>query len=285
MRSFVGGPPYLIWSGSVSGRVRYTGRLRVMQRRLIAARASGAVAYGSRAAGYLTALGMPASRIFTGINTVDTTFFATQTDALRQTDRSDDERRVLTYVGYLSTRKNVAKLLDVVRQLARQRSDFVLEIVGDGEERAALEQYAAAHGISAFVRFCGYRQQPELPAFYARSTCFLYQTDFDIWGLVLVEAMAAGLACFASTNAGATADLIRHGDTGFAVDFNGTEAVAASISRLLDRPEEARQIGARARAFIAEHATIEKSAAGFVRAITTVLHPQSEPALCNVVQG
>lgn len=53
-----------------------------------------------------------------------------------------------------------------------------------------------------------------------QSHCFLFQTDFDIWDLVLVEAMSAGLPCISSIHAGATHDLIKDGVTGFAMNLS-----------------------------------------------------------------
>ena len=61
---------------------------------------------------------------------------------------------------------------------------------------------------------------------YEAAHAFLFPTGRDIWGLVLVEAMAAARACVASVHAGATRDLIADGATGYAVDFEKTDLVA-----------------------------------------------------------
>ena len=100
-----------------------------------------------------------------------------------------------------------------------------------------------------------------------QSHCFLLQTDLDIWGLVLVEAMSAGLPCIASIHAGATNDLIKDGVTGFAMDFSETEEVVDKVNWILENPELSKEIGQNASRFIAENVSIEKSAAGFVKAI------------------
>jgi glycosyltransferase involved in cell wall biosynthesis len=257
---------FLIWSGSIAHPGRLDSPWRLRQRRLLAARASGGVAYGTKAKDYLAALGLPEDRIHIAINTVDTDFFRRETAALRSR-QAPPQRQVLTYIGYLSPRKNVRRLLELIKQLAAERDDFELDLIGDGEDRPALEEYVRREGLSTVVNFHGYRQKEELPAFLARSRCLLFQTDFDIWGLVLAEAMAAGLACLASTNAGATQDLVREGETGFAVDFADSEQALQKMRWILNHPGSTADIGTKASAFIAEQVNMERSAAGFVEAI------------------
>jgi glycosyltransferase involved in cell wall biosynthesis len=105
-------------------------------------------------------------------------------------------------------------------------------------------------GLTDCIRFHGFRQKDELPAFFAQSTCFLFQTDFDIWGLVLNEAMSAGLPCISSTNAGATSDLVIDGENGFVADFSKHEEVIEKIEMLLNNPDKARKMGEEAARFI-----------------------------------
>ena len=274
--SLTRGLPYLIWSGSIGGR--HDAGARAWLRARLARRAAGAVAYGTLAKGYFERLGVPPERVHVAINTVDTAFFADAVDALRQAPAPDGLRH-LTYIGYLSARKGVRRVLDVVGALARERGDFVLDVVGDGDERVALEAYARDAGLGAHVRFHGYQQREALPAFLARSAGLLFQTDYDVWGLVLNEAMAAGVPCLASVHAGAAHDLVEDGVTGFRVDFADLGAATERVRWLLDHPAEAAAMGRRARRFIAEHASLAHSAAGFVAAIeATRPRPRSAPA-------
>lgn len=268
LRRLRGGPPYMIWSGSVPHPGRLDSLARRVARRLLARRASGAVAYGTAATDYLQRLGVPPTAVHTAVNTVDTSFFADETDRLRCAECAARETvgRLLV-VGYLSPRKEVRRVLDLAERLARTRDDFVIDVVGDGDDRAALEADAAARGLGDRVVFHGYKQRHELPAFLARSRALLFQTGFDIWGLVLNEAMAAGVPCLASVNAGATRDLVRHGETGLEVDFADTERAAELAGWLLDHPAEAAALGARGRAHVEAHATLAVSARGFVDAV------------------
>jgi glycosyltransferase involved in cell wall biosynthesis len=265
LRSFRDKTPIIVWSGTIPTSKHSF--LRRMQRKLIMKRISGYIAYGSKAKEYLVSLGANPGNVHIAINTVDTAFFSSKTSQLRQESKEKGNKKYLAYIGYLIPRKNVLRVLEVVKGLAGTRTDFILDLIGDGPDREKLERFVEDNGISSYVKFHGFRQMNDLPHFLARSHCFLFQTDFDIWGQVLNEAMAAGLPCIASIHAGATHDLIIEGETGFALDFSQTEKVVERINWILDHPKEARQIGDNAGKFIREHASLKHSAQGFINAI------------------
>ncbi len=270
-RSLVSSLPYVIWSGAVDRVDAPEPLLRTWHRKVVVRRASGFIAYGTWAKEYLIQLGADPQRIVIGINTVDTAFFAQRTAALRKREASRDGLSHLLYVGYLTPRKNVLEVLKAVKLLSRSRSDFVLDIVGEGTDMAHLRQYVQENGLAERVQFHGFRQKQELPEFFAGSVCFLFQTDFDIWGLVLVEAMASGLPSISSINAGATHDLITEGVTGFTVNFSDNDRVVERINWVLNHGEEAKRIGENAKKRVIEHVDIVTSARGFVRAVEQVI--------------
>lgn len=267
LRSFISKTKFIIWTGAVKKEGLNYPPLRKLQRKLLMSRCSGYVVYGSKAREYLLEQGVPQEKISVAINTVDTDFFRDETEKEREKNYSDSKKH-LTYVGYLVKRKKVSLLLDAIKILASQRDDFVLDIVGDGEDRLNLENFVAANKLQNLVVFHGFRQRNQLPLFLARSNCFLFQTDFDVWGLVLNEAMAAGLPCLSSDQAAASFDLIKDGETGFLVNFQNTEYVTDKINFLLNNPAYGKLVGKRASDFILQHASLEKSAHGFIEAIT-----------------
>ena len=257
---------YIIWTGSVERTDKYSSLIRVAQRRLLAAGASAVIVYGSAAKSYVESLGVPSKKIFIGINTVDTSFFTEQTQQLRDR-REPSETKYLTYIGYLSRRKNVSDLVKTMIHLAQKREDFVFEVIGDGDELPVLRNLVQVNQLGDRIVFHGYRQKEELPQYLARSNGFLFQTGFDIWGLVLNEAMAAGVPCIASKNACAVQDLLHNNDAGFVVDFSNHEHLQESIEWLLDNPKAGEEMGRLGQEYIANHASLAKSASGFVQAI------------------
>lgn len=257
---------YIIWSGAIAHPGRNDSLLRRWQRRLVIGRASGYIAYGSLAKAYLVSLGARPARVGIAFNTVDTSFFAEETASLRAS-LTVGQPFHLTYVGYLSARKNVRRVLEVVKKLKETRADFVLDLIGDGDEKSALEQWVKEEGLETSVVFHGYKQKDELPALLAQSSLFLFQTDFDIWGLVLNEAMAAGLPVICSPRAGAAPDLVEDGVTGYVMDYADTAAVANRVSQLLDQPEVAQRMGRLAAERIRQKFALTDTARAYVETL------------------
>lgn len=266
LRSLLRPTPYIIWSGTILSPFAPVGRLRTLQRRLLVGRAAAFVAYGSRAKDYLLGLGAPAGRVHIAINTVDTEFFARAAGAR---DTGDTGAGFL-YVGNLTRGKRIDLLLRAFARVAHQRPDARVTLVGDGPERPALEALCRDLDIASRVSFAGFRQRAEIPGYLARALCFVFPSEYDIWGLVLIEAMAAGLPCLASIHPGATADLVQDDVTGFAVDFADTDRIVTKMLYLLDNNEDVRRMGAAASAFIRAHVNLAVSAAGLVSAVRAV---------------
>jgi glycosyltransferase involved in cell wall biosynthesis len=267
LKSFLQKTKYIIWSGSIHKKGRNDSWLRVKIREFLVQRAYAFIAYGSKSKEYLLDLGAAESKVFIAINTVDTNFFAERTNFFKDSKNKIDNKKHLTYVGYLSSRKNVTRMLECVKTLSQGRKDFVLDLIGEGDDRLKLQEFVRQNNLTEVVRFHGFIQKERLPEYFAVSDCFLFQTDFDIWGLVLNEAMAAGLPVISSTNSGAASDLIKEGKTGFAIDFNETDQVVKKINWILDNPKDAGEIGIHARNFITQHATLEVSARGFLNSV------------------
>jgi len=267
LRSWFKKTDYIIWSGAVRRKDKSDSFVRRLQRKVLIRRAVGFIAYGTKAKEYLVSLGAQRDKVKIGINTVDAQFYKSECRRLRENLIPSDGQKHLLYVGHLCPRKNVLRVLKVINHLAKLKSDVILDILGDGADRVRLEEYVTENRLIDFVKFHGFKQKADVSLFLAQSDCFLFQTDFDIWGLVLVEAMSAGLPCIASIHAGATNDLIKDGVTGFAMDFCETEKVAERVNWILENPELSKEIGQNASRFIAENVSIEKSAAGFVKAI------------------
>ncbi|MBL0342214.1 MAG: glycosyltransferase family 4 protein [Bacteroidetes bacterium] len=265
-RKLFKGTPYIIFSGTIERGKRNQNFIRTVQRKLLCKYATSFVAYGNMAKKYLVKTGAPEKTVFIARNTVDTSFFAAETENLRKLSPHNNSITHFTYLGYLVPRKNVLLLLQSVKLVAEKRSDFKLDILGDGISLNELKSYVSTNQLDNIVEFHGFRQKKELPAFFARSSGLLFQTDFDIWGLVLNEAMAAGVPCLASPNAGATYDLIDEGKTGFVVDFTDTKMVAEKIIWLIEHPKEAAQIGKNAADYIRKNVTIKHAAKGFLDA-------------------
>jgi glycosyltransferase involved in cell wall biosynthesis len=115
------------------------------------------------------------------------------------------DRQLLVTVSRLAPEKNIGFLAGVLRELP----DACLAVVGDGPHRPALERQFA--GLSA--TFVGYLTGERLAAAYASADAFVYASETETMGNVVLEAMACGCPVVAP-RAGGIPGLVDHGKTG-----------------------------------------------------------------------
>jgi glycosyltransferase involved in cell wall biosynthesis len=160
----------------------------------------------------------------------------------------DPSRPVILFASKLQTRKRCEDLLRAYINLSpapgAEPHPYLL-IVGDGEERAALEQRAAASGLKS-IRFCGFKNQSELPRYFDLSTVFVLPSRHEPWGLIVNEVMNAGRAVIVSDDVGSAPDLITEGVEGCIYPVGDVNALTAALRRVLSTPETAAQMGQRA---------------------------------------
>jgi len=109
------------------------------------------------------------------------------------------------YVGRVAQEKNIGFLLEALVQAHRRCPEAMLLITGEGPAMADLKRQAAQLGLSESVRFLGYLDRArELPDCYAAANVFVFASRTETQGLVLLEAMAAGLPVIALSAMGTT---------------------------------------------------------------------------------
>jgi glycosyltransferase involved in cell wall biosynthesis len=143
-----------------------------------------------------------------------------------------------------------------------------LVIVGDGEERVALEKGAVDDKLEG-VRFCGFRNQSELPGFFDLSTVFVLPSRHEPWGLIVNEVMNAGRAVIVSDEVGCQPDLIEDGIEGCVFPAGDVSALTDALQRVLATPETAVVMGRRGLAKIRTW-DFEQDVRGLRRAIAQV---------------
>jgi glycosyltransferase involved in cell wall biosynthesis len=108
------------------------------------------------------------------------------------------DRPLALYVGRVAHEKNIGFLLQALRHALGRRPDLALAVAGEGPALAALQREAAALKLDGRVHFVGYLdRQTELPGCYAAADVFVFASRTETQGLVLLEAMAAGLPVYA----------------------------------------------------------------------------------------
>jgi 1,2-diacylglycerol 3-alpha-glucosyltransferase len=180
-----------------------------------------AVAGGAPHRRYLERLGFPSTRIARFYDVVDNDFFRERSKAIRKHSSAADfdlPERYFLYVGRLAEEKNIDGLLSAYIDYRKSGGAWSLVLVGDGPDRAMLENTAKASPYSQDIYFTGLRTTAELPQYYAFAGCFVLPSIREPWGLVANEAMAAGLPLIVSKRCGCAEDLLIEGENGCSFD-------------------------------------------------------------------
>lgn len=148
------------------------------------------------------------------------------------------EKPLLLTVSRLAPEKNVGFLAD----LLDRTPGACLAVVGDGPQRAELELRFAGRD----AHFLGYLKGEELAAAYASADAFVYASETETMGNVILEAMACGCPVVAA-KAGGIPSLVTPGQTGFLYTPGNVNDAAARTRALLADEEFRRRVGQAAR--------------------------------------
>ena len=173
---------------------------------------------------------------------------ATQAELLKELGL-DAGRPVILFASKLQARKRGKDLVAAYANLVQAGAvdgglQPYLLIVGDGEERARLEEQVREEGLEG-VRFCGFRNQSELPRFFNLADVFVLPSEHEPWGLIVNEVMNAGCAVIVSDDAGCQPDLVTDGVEGCVFPVGDVRGLTNALQRVLRSPEIAREMGQR----------------------------------------
>jgi glycosyltransferase involved in cell wall biosynthesis len=140
--------------------------------------------------------------------------------------------RSLISVGTLRPQKCMHATLDAFSALAAEFPDATLTIVGDGPDRSGLEAKVAARGLTGRTTLTGPLPHAQVLRRMAASDAFVMPSYAEGFGIVYIEAMAAGCVAVGSAGEGIT-DLIRDGENGCLVPAGDAAALIPVLRRLL----------------------------------------------------
>jgi glycosyltransferase involved in cell wall biosynthesis len=166
--------------------------------------------------------------------------------ALPEPDRAESGEVVATVVGRLVPIKRVELALEAVARARADGSAVRLEVVGDGELRAELEQRARALGLGDAVHFAGFR--PDMPAVVSETDIALLTSDNEGTPVALIEAGAGGRPAVA-TDVGGVASVVGP-ETGRLCPPGDVACLAARLGELAADASLRRRLGLAARAHV-----------------------------------
>lgn len=146
----------------------------------------------------------------------------------------------LLFVGRLEPEKNIPLLIRSMAYLKEQGKAVHLSIVGDGGLRAMLEAMVLERGLTEGVSFSGW--QEDLLPYYARADVFTFSSNHEGWGMVLVEAMAAGLP-IVTTNVGCVGEAVLADQHALVTAVGQEEAFYEALLRMVNESELRERLG------------------------------------------
>lgn len=212
---------------------------------------------GSRQQRYFRHYGVPERKIRMAQMTVDVTSILQRTSNARQNVEAVKaqwglplEDVIFLYIGRLDNFKGgVQDLLKAFEAIAVRNNGATLVIAGDGELRASVEA-AVAHNEK--IRYLGRLPYDKVLGLYPVGDVLILPSHFDNWGLVVNEAMAAGLPVIASDRVGCVDDLVQHGSTGLIFPSGDRAALEKAMQRLAGDKLLRKQMGEAGRTLISQ---------------------------------
>ncbi|MEP6960522.1 MAG: glycosyltransferase family 4 protein, partial [Acidobacteriota bacterium] len=204
------------------------GRFRRQLRRLLLARADAVIVNGNSGARYIRAFGVASEKVFRVPQTTSIQPFLD----LPIPTVAPPVRRLL-YSGRLVEFKGVVPFLLQLREWATKRPSQEIEVTFAGDGPVRTEIRAMALPTNLRLRFLGNLPYADLPEVYGSVDVLIFPTLADEWGLVVVEAMAAGLPVLGSLYSQAVEDLVIDNETGWTFRTDHPKEMSGALDRML----------------------------------------------------
>jgi glycosyltransferase involved in cell wall biosynthesis len=170
--------------------------------------------------------------------------------ALHRRRWADDCERIVVFVGRLVREKGVEVLIDAMPHVLRRCPEAKLVVAGAGA-RDHLEARARSRGVDRKVLFTGFLPEEDLSRLYGVADVAVFPSLYEPFGIVALEAMAAG-APVVSSDIGGLREVVTHEETGVHTWANNPESLAWGICRVLSDQTLARQLRRRGRREVQE---------------------------------
>ena len=190
---------------------------------------------------------------------IDVDHFSPQNSTQLRKELKLENKRVIVSVGRLVHRKGQDHLIQSLPEILKSLPDAHVLMVGQGPYLSHLKKLVARHNLADHVSFIGRIQYAQLPQYICAGDIFampsrsrFFGLEVEGLGIVYLEASACGLPVIAGSSGGAP-DAVLNGVTGFVVDGQKNQEIAAAAIRLLSDMDEAKKMGAAGREWIIEN--------------------------------
>jgi len=164
--------------------------------------------------------------------------------------KTNSDKFIFLTVGRLVPVKNIKMQIEAIAeinkksQIANRKSQIELWIVGDGEERKKLEKLCYVLCVTSYVKFFGW--QDDLEKFYEQADAFLLTSNYEGWGLAVIEAAVNGLPII-MTDVGCAGEVIQDGISGIVIPEGDQKKLEEVMVRLREDEYLRKKLGEGAR--------------------------------------
>lgn len=156
---------------------------------------------------------------------------------------TEERKKRIVTAGRLEKQKNQAMLIDAFAKLYQQKSEYTLDIFGEGTLKNQLQAQIDQLGMTEHITLCG--SVSNLHEQIADAEIFVLPSDFEGLSNALLEAMMMGLPCIATNCAGCD-EVIEDGVNGVLIPVGDVQALEKALLQLANNEEYARRIGQKA---------------------------------------
>jgi len=170
-----------------------------------------------------------------------------QNKVIKELRENKQDNKYLLYIGALEDRRNILFLLEVFSKVSKNNEKAKLVLVGKGKPEYTEKCFGKIKelGIEGKVIYHERIEQKYLKAVYEVSDAFLLPTKYEIFGMVLLEAMYFGLPVFTTVNGGSTT--LMNEDNGIVIDGFNEDVWAEKINEVISDAKLSENIGSKAR--------------------------------------
>lgn len=162
---------------------------------------------------------------------------------------SDYRDKRILMVGRLEKEKGLFDAIDIMKRLQEKMITFHFDIVGDGPLKSQLMQYVNEKGLTDFVQFHGFQSHAYIEELMKHTSLYLMTSFTESFGLVLIEAMNAGIPCLSFDSAEGAQELIQNDSNGYLIKNRNVDEMASQIIYLFQNPEIIQRLGKNAKEF------------------------------------
>lgn len=171
----------------------------------------------------------------------------------------------LLYIGKIEPRRNTLFLIDVLEALIKKNSNVRLVLVGKGKKEyiEKVFQYAKQKQLNDYIIYEESIKQEDISLLYKKCDMFLLPTSYDIFGMVLLEAMYFGLPVLTTLNGGSST-IIKDGQNGFVCNIDDKQKWAQVIEELIQNEDLSHRIALNAKNTITDEFLWSKLVENFI---------------------